>query len=103
MFGTGTAEGLSRLTGVPRTIEHFSEGIGDVRSPRKRTTSQDRVFERETPTEELGVGQPRRATRITLEKMALLREWASNRGPAVIINGESSTRDGSDEGSQGRD
>ena len=70
---------------------------------RKRTTSNDRVLEWETPTKELGVCQSTDGTREALAREvplgARLNNVASRLGCAVRAR-ERSTRDGGGEGGQ---
>jgi hypothetical protein len=74
---------------------------------RKRTTSNDRVLEWETPTKELGVGQSTDGAREALVREvalgARLNNVTSPLGCTVARTRERSTRDGGGEGGQDRD
>lgn len=65
-----------------------------VKQRDKRTTSQDRVVKRKTPTKELSVGK---GISVTRRKIALVSSWGVGRAPDFGVLAAS---DGSDEDSQ---
>jgi hypothetical protein len=82
------SEGVVRRTGVPgrRDQLHPRKGWRDMSQLRKRTTSNDRVLERETTAKELSIGHSVVGARETL-------------GREIALGGHC-TRDGGGDGSQ---